>query len=457
MAGLRYAPSLLRSGRLVLCGSAVVLGCGTTNTAGYSHEAEGSTPRARALKIVLYVVEQHPEPVEPVPLLMHGVGALDAEAGVNPPSVPTSLDAALAAFDRSVERLRARDPTISDAHLVQVAATAILGSLGDQSRYYTSDELQRLSTSFSSGQPKGGVGLIVKQGDPYPTIVRVLPGSPAAEAELASGEELRAIDEQTTSGLRLDELVQRLQGAVGSEIRLAVGRPGESARTVLATRRTVPLDSIECRIVAGQVLYLGVRDALTKRVSEQVKAFAEADEHVPQKVILDLRGNGGGLFDSVVSLADLFLDSGTIVTVARRKTSEDRFATRGTSRLENAKLVVLVDRETGSGAELVAAALQDAGRARIVGERTAGLADIRVVYSFPTGDGMSLVIAHMLRPGGGKISGNGVTPDVLLSPVQPEDSASLSDVPCPGLKSVTKVGADPAVVQGAKLLSTPPP
>jgi carboxyl-terminal processing protease len=455
MAGLRLFRRLLGKARLVLSGTIVVLACGTTNTAGYHSAAEGSTTRARVLRIVLYAAEQHADLVEPVPLLMRGVGALDAEAGVSPPSVPAFIDEALAAFDRSVQRLRDRDPTISDAHLVQVAATAILASLGDQSRYYSSDELQRLSTSFPSGQPKGGVGLTVQRGDPYPTIVRVLPDSPAAENELASGEELRAIDGQTTTGLRLDELVQKLQGPVGSATQLAVGRPGKSSRTVLATRRTIPLDSTECRVVDGRVLYLGIRGALSPRVSEQVRAFGEADEHVPQKVILDLRGNGGGLFDSAVSLADLFLDSGEIVTVARWKTLEHRLAKKGSSRLENAQVVVLVDGATASGAEVIAAALQDAGRARVVGDHTEGLADIRLVYSLKAGDGMSLVVAHMLRPRGERISGNGITPDVLLATVQPEALATLPDLPCAGLKSVTKVGADPAVVLAARLLSAP--
>ena len=174
-----------------------------------------------------------------------------------------------------------------------------------------------------------------------------------------------------------------------------------------------------------------------------------------REVILDLRGNGGGLFDSAVSLADLFLESGGIVTVARGKTLERRAAKKGSSRLESARVVVLVDRATSSGAEVVAAALQDAGRARVVGEHTEGLADVRVVYSLKAGDGMSLVVAHLLRPRGERITGNGITPDVSLATVQPETSATLPDLPCAGLKSVTKVGADPAVVLATSLLSAP--
>ena len=148
---------------LLLSGFSALTACSGVNPSTINgdelhQEAEGTTPRARVLKIALIVAEQHAEPVDSVGLLMHGVSALDAEAGVSPQSVPPFLRDALAAFDRSVHRLRDRDPTISDAHLVQVAATAIVASLGDQSRYLSAEDWQRHSTSLPSGQPKGGVG-----------------------------------------------------------------------------------------------------------------------------------------------------------------------------------------------------------------------------------------------------------------------------------------------------------
>ena len=104
---------------------------------------------------------------------------------------------------------------------------------------------------------------------------------------------------------------------------------------------------------------------------------------------------------------------------------------------------------------MVAAALQDAGRVKVVGEHTEGLADVRVVHSLRQGDGISLVVAHLLRRRGEKISGSGVIPDVSLGAPQPEPAVTLPDVPCPELKSVTRVGDDPAVALATKLLSSP--
>lgn len=441
---------------VVLVSAAVLIGCGTggpqirTEPAGPDATL---TPRMRLVRMAGLIGSRHVDPVSPPELLMRGVAALDGDALPATSTRAGSPENAGAALDDALQRFKEREPEATDSRMVEIAATAMARSLGDQSRYLSPEDVRRSSTSLPSGQPKGGVGLIVERGEPYPAILVILPGSPASELALAKGEEIRAIDGQTTAGLHLDEVIRRLQGPVESQTELTVGRRGDPSRTVRAKRQLIPMDALECRIVDGRVLYLRLR-ALGPRSAAQVQGFGEASG-APRKIVLDLRGNQGGLVDAAVSVADLFLDSGDILSVATRQGLVHRTASKLTSRLETVPLIVLVDASTGSGAEALAAALQDAGRAKVVGDRTAGLAEVRSVFAFKEGDAMSLVIGRLLRRSGERLTGNGVVPDVSLGSTRTMDQVSLPDQSCPGLTSVTKVGADPAVVLATRLLDSP--
>jgi carboxyl-terminal processing protease len=438
---------------------AVTVACSGPSPAVPPSEASTSERRARSRdqieNVAKTIHDNYVDQVSQVHLIACSAAALNAEAGA-PEAMPAStMDVAVAQLDAALTRSLEHDPAVSEAHLVQVGAGAMAASLHDQSRVISKHEAQKLRIHANEPWP-GAVGLEMRMSDPYPLVTLVIPGSSAAEAGLSAGEEVRAVDGRSTAGLQLDGVVALLVGPVGSTATLILSARGMPPRTVTLRRTQVDRGAIDCRLINERVLYFRF-DYLTSAAAKRIQRLADSSGASAQAVILDLRGNSGGLFQEAVSISDLFLVSGDIIrTVGREGSSQNFTATAGKSSLEHARVVVLVDRETANGAEVIAGALQENHRASVMGERTAGSGEVRVHYPIAGGSLLSLVVARLIRPNGQSISGRGITPDVLLDLASDQPaSPSLHDIACPGLASVKSVAGDPAVVRAVGLLSLP--
>jgi len=227
-----------------------------------------------------------------------------------------------------------------------------------------------------------------------------------------------------------------------------------SADAYAFSRRAQPdLGEIDCRIIEGRVLYLRNR-ALTSQTTTDAQAIPTvAAGDASRAVILDLRKNPGGLLDPAVQLANLFVESGEVLTVVGRSGSQRLTVPGGNARLERARVAVLVDGETAGAAEVVAGALQDHKRAVIVGETTAKIGDLVVVYELASGAFLKLVVAHLLRPSGVPISGRGISPDIEVAAQPDRETALLHDAACPGRTPSESVAGDAAVARAVAALS----
>jgi carboxyl-terminal processing protease len=387
------------------------------------------------------------EPVQAGELLRPAVLALHAAAGQTAP-VGTDGEDPWAAANDAVARLRAARPELDDDQVVGLAVQAMAASLRDDSTFIGPEKWRR--STMRPPDERGGVGLVVRHGAPFPTILRALPGTPAAAAGVEAGSELRSVDGSTTSGLTLPDVVDRLAGPPGSEVRLTLGAPGGASRDVRLRRTRIGLGQVDCRLLGGRVLYLGF-EALGRRTPEEVRRFAPAPGEPARWVILDLRGNTGGLLDAAIELADTFLASGPILSVESRRGSDAHVARPGTSPLERSWLVVLVDEKTGSGAEAVAAAVQDNTRGTVIGTRTAGAASVQQLYDM-AGGALRLTVARLRRASGVLMDGRGVEPDVPVGPAAPPPETRIDDAACPGLASSGPVSRDPAVARAVSVL-----
>lgn len=439
----------------------LVLAVAALGCAARQHQSPTSavrTPAEEIRRVATAIETEHVVSVDAGRLLRTAAQAIDAEAGTVGPGgaardgqdPPALLDAALARF-------RAARPEAADALAIGIAVKAMVRSLADRSRYIEAEEIRR---NYRLPDPppevRGAVGLAVKKHDPYPLVLRVLPASPAAAARIEAGLELRAVDGHATSGLQLDETARLLVGPPGSEARLALGRPGEAERIVVITRAEVDVGAIDCRILDGRVLYLGVR-YLGGTTVTRLRRFAQAVGRPAGRVILDLRGNQGGPLQEVCSLADEFLDSGPILSVQERhpKPLRTEQARAGSWPLKRARVAVLVDGETASGAEAVAAALQDNRRGAVIGTRTAGSASIDTLLEIGGGGVLRLTVGYLLRASGEPIDGRGVSPDVPIDAAAPAPASPLPDKACPGLASPAPVARDPVVARAAAFLLAP--
>lgn len=304
------------------------------------------------------------------------------------------------------------EPVTTDA-LVEAALEGMAGSLDEHTMWLTPDEMGVVTS------PDGGVGtdvgLEVRSGLGAAVVTDVEAGSPAALEGLQPGDVLLAIDGQSTAGLDGDEIGRRLAGDRGAAVELTVVREGwDGPRQVQTVRDTVRHGALTLQSFPGERLYVRL-DGFPEGVAAELRLALEAR---PSKgIVLDLRDNAGGLLDEAVAVADLFLDGGRIVSIDIRGVPEEVFdATPGS--VGAMPVVVLTNGGTASAAEVVAAALQERGRATVVGTRAWGKGSIQHLYRERDGSGaaLKLTVGHYRTPSGRLVPNReGREPDVVVA------------------------------------------
>ncbi|WP_367140159.1 MULTISPECIES: S41 family peptidase [Streptomyces] len=333
------------------------------------------------------------------------------------------VDGAGTPVDRGeVEAAAAR--AVEDGKSGSEAAAEVVGRSGDRwSAVYSAREYEGLERALNGTYI--GVGLSARRAAGGRTEVdSVRPGSPAGRAGLRPGDRLRSVDGTSVDGRPVTEVVARLRGDTaarpgpGTPVRIGVERAGRSwERTLYRARlatESVTAERLAGDGSAGAAGAAAVRikvGSFTRGTGEQVRAAA-AQALPGEGILLDLRGNSGGLVDEAVTAASAFLDGGLVATYdvhGRQRALEAR--TGGATALP---LVVLVDGGTMSAAELLAGALQDRGRAVVVGSRTFGKGSVQMPSRLADGSVAELTVGHYRTPAGRVVDGRGIAPDLVV-------------------------------------------
>jgi carboxyl-terminal processing protease len=316
---------------------------------------------------------------------------------------------------------------VSQEELVYGAVKGMVKTLDPHSAFLTPEEYKDMKVE-TEGE-FGGVGLEVELRDGKLVVIAPLQGSPAQKAGLRSGDRIVAIDGKSTATMSINDAVHRMRGQRGTRVKLTVERQGwPQARDLEVVRDIIRTVAVTAKMLEPGFGYLNVKQ-FNEKVARQTEAQLEALEKQAggtlRGLVLDLRGNPGGLFDQSVRVADLFLDSGTIVrTVGKngRIVDEERARPRGTH--GGFPLIVLVNGGSASASEIVAGALQDHGRAVIMGTQTFGKGSVQTLIEFPQdGSALKLTIARYYTPKGRSIQERGITPDVVVDQVKLEPRA----------------------------------
>ncbi len=239
-------------------------------------------------------------------------------------------------------------------------------------------------------------------------IDKVQPDSPAARAGLRAGDRLLSVDGRTVTGLRVTEVVALLRGEAGTPVVLRLSRDGAPDLTETVRREQLHTEPVTVRELPGGITVIKVA-SFTRGSGERVRA-AVAAAPPGAGVMLDLRGNPGGLVTEAVTTASAFLDGGLVGTYDVRGTERALYAARGGDTAR--PLVTLVDGGTMSAAELVTGALQDRGRAVAVGTRTFGKGSVQMPTELPDGSVAELTVGTYRTPAGRSLDGRGITPDL---------------------------------------------
>jgi carboxyl-terminal processing protease len=311
---------------------------------------------------------------------------------------------------------------IDDGKVGPRAAAELVSRSGDRwSSYYTAQEYEGFQQELDGRYV--GVGLWVRRDpDGRITVSRVQSASPAERAGLRVGDRLLSIDGRAVTGSAVTEVVARLRGVdpdgpddapaprPGSTVRLGLER-GRDDWTVTVRRVELTTEPVTVTHPWPGVTGIGI-DSFTHGVADQVRAaLAHADHR--RGVLLDLRGNSGGLVTEAVDVASEFLDGGLVATYDVHGEQHPLYAS-GTGDTTT-PLVVLVDGGTMSAAELLTGALQDRGRAVVVGCRTFGKGSVQMPSTLPDGSVAELTVGHYRTPTGRAVDGQGITPDLTVS------------------------------------------
>jgi carboxyl-terminal processing protease len=318
-------------------------------------------------------------------------------------------------------------------------------------------DLYRAMKDETAGEFEG-VGLELGIQDARLTVIAPMEGSPGARAGVLKGERLLAIDGVTTTGMALADAARRLKGAAGTPVRLTLERDGGEPRELTVVRERVTSESVEWRVADASRGLVVVRiRSFQERTDRGVeRALAGARGTLGREiggVVLDLRGNPGGLLDEAVRVADRFLADGLIVTTegrAQRVMDVERATGPGTE--PNYPLAVLVDGGSASAAEILAGALQDHGRAAVVGTRTFGKGTVQQIIDLGDGSGLKLTVSRYFTPGHRSIQDSGITPDV---PVAEAESTPAAGSPLVAVPAVATPADGPTLTTAARRDAAP--
>ena len=286
-------------------------------------------------------------------------------------------------------------------------------ALDDYTTYLTPDKLEDLYAMIDGNFV--GLGVELKMDRDSLLLLGVIRGGPAAEAGVKTGERIVKIGDRQIAGLSLDEAASRLEGEDGSRVRISVKDRSGSVRELTLTCRAVEVQSVpqakilEPRLGVGYIQLSGFQKT---SANELQSAVARLEREGMKALILDLRGNPGGLLNVSVEIADRFLDQGVIVTTRGRTADQSESYRAGGGAAWRMPLAILVDHDSASASEILAGALQENHRAIVIGERSYGKGSVQSIYSLRSVPaGLKLTTAKFYSPRGRAYSEQGVAPD----------------------------------------------
>jgi carboxyl-terminal processing protease len=348
-----------------------------------------------------------------VPVATAGLAAVDARCAPGFDRLTTVYDKIKAEYV---------DP-VDDDKLIKGAINGMLASLDPHSSYLDARDFTNLKTTTEGSY--GGLGLSVSMEDGAVKVIAPTKGSPADKAGVKAGDFITHLNGKLIYGGTLDDAVDQMRGTPGTTVRLTLFRPGRDDPIDLTiTRQIIELRPVDFKVVDG-IGVISVSSFSANAASQVNDAWAKIRAQTgghPAGLILDLRGDPGGLLDEAVSLSDLFLDKGTIVSQRGRyaRDTETYTATPGDI-ARGLPLIVLVDEGSASASEIVAGALQDQHRAVLMGERTFGKGSVQTLIPLDKDTALKLTTARYYTPSGRSVQEGGITPDIAVPQISDPD------------------------------------
>lgn len=298
------------------------------------------------------------------------------------------------------------------------AVSGMVQSIDDPySMFMTPSENKEFHDSLNGTLQGIGAELTVRDG--FIVIVAPIKGSPASRAGLLPEDMILAVDGEEIKGQTLQQVVRKIRGTKGTEVKLTIQREGKwIPQEISILRDEINIPSVEHELKetnSGSIGYIAINQFAEHTNKEVELALKNLKEEEPKGIILDVRFNGGGYLDRAVNLASMFLRQGKVVSVARREGEPEAHYVSGRPIDTDTPLVILINQGSASASEILAGALQDHKRATVIGETSFGKGTVQEIFEMPGGSSLRVTVAKWLTPNGKDLSKEGVEPDIEVT------------------------------------------
>lgn len=322
--------------------------------------------------------------------------------------------------------------------LIYSAIKGTLRGLDPHSSFLDPDSYREMQVETSGSF--GGLGIEITLRDDILTVVAPIEGTPAHRAGLQPGDRIVKIDGLPTKDMQLADAVKRMRGKPGTKVTVSVVREGwTEPHDFEITREQIRVHSVRTQDLGNGIAYIRLRQFQEQTAHDLDAALEKFARNGMKALILDLRNNPGGLLTSAVEVSEKFIDDGKLVvyTEGRVRNQNMRFSAHAKKPLTDVPMVVLVNQGSASASEIVAGALQDYGRAVLVGTQTFGKGSVQTIIPLSDGSGLRLTTAKYFTPKGRSIHGKGITPDIVVE-VPKEASAKPAAPPLDPMEELKK-------------------
>jgi carboxyl-terminal processing protease len=334
--------------------------------------------------------------------------------------------------------------------LIYSAIKGTLRGLDPHSSFLDPDSYREMQVETSGSF--GGLGIEITLRDDILTVVSPIEGTPAYRAGLMSGDRIIKIDGMVTKDMQLADAVKRMRGRPGTKVTISVVREGwTDSRDFDITREQIRVQSVRSHDLNGNIAYIKLRQFQEQTSNDLDAALEKFSKAGAKALILDLRNNPGGLLTSAVEVTEKFVEDGKLVvyTEGRVRNQNMRFTAHAKKAYSTMPMVVLINQGSASASEIVAGALQDYGRAMLIGTQSFGKGSVQTIIPLSDGSGLRLTTAKYFTPKGRSIHGKGITPDIVVELPKPAPDAKP---PQPSLDPMEELKKDPQVQRAVDVI-----
>ena len=306
---------------------------------------------------------------------------------------------------------------IDDAVLFDYAIRGMVSSLDPHSSFLSKDDFNELKIGTTGRF--GGLGIEITMEEGFVKIISPIDDTPASRAGLISGDFITKIDDTLVKGLTIGEAVKLMRGEPGTSVTITVIREGERQPLVInLIREIIVAKGVKTELLEGNIGYIRLssfQSKSTDHINSHVIKLKKDSKNKLTGLVLDLRNNPGGVLGAAVGIADLFLSNGKIVfTKGRTSNSDLEYFATPQDIIHGLPMIVMINEGSASASEIVAGALQDNNRAKIVGTKSYGKASVQTIQEFGDGTALKLTTARYYTPNGKDIHKEGIVPDIIV-------------------------------------------